>query len=254
MFYQLECRGRGYFQIGPLVLETGDLFGLHRRYQVGTSPHFVLVYPEVVALEGYDIASRRPIGEVRMMHRLFEDPTRIAGVRAYEAGDPLNRVHWRATARTGKLHSKIYEPSSITGATIVMEFNQAAFDPRHEPVRSELAVTAAASLANLELLADPARQAAIHRVGSTLQESLRGLWRLPNVGDIRQEGCVAGIELVCDWRTRKPFDMRKRVGARVTEAMARRGVLTRPVGDVIVLMPPFCSTQRQTQTVTTSIC
>ena len=148
MFYQLECRGRGYFQIGPLVLETGDLFGLHRRYQVGTSPHFVLVYPEVVALEGFDIASRRPIGEVRMTHRLFEDPTRIAGVRPYEAGDPLNRVHWRATARTGKLHSKIYEPSSITGATIVMEFNQAAFDPRHEPVRSELAVTAAASLAN----------------------------------------------------------------------------------------------------------
>ena len=148
MFYQLECLGRGYFQIGPLVLETGDLFGLHRRYKVGTSPHFVLVYPEVVALEGFDIASRRPIGEVRMMHRLFEDPTRIAGVRPYEAGDPLNRVHWRATARTGKLHSKIYEPSSITGATVVVEFNQAAFDPRHEPVRSELAVTAAASLAN----------------------------------------------------------------------------------------------------------
>jgi len=148
MFYQLECLGRGYFQIGPLVLETGDLFGLHRRYQVGTSPHFVLVYPEVVALEGFDIASRRPIGEVRMMHRLFEDPTRIAGVRAYEPGDPLNRVHWRATARTGHLHSKIYEPSSIAGATIVVEFNQAAFDPRHEPVRSELAVTAAASLAN----------------------------------------------------------------------------------------------------------
>jgi uncharacterized repeat protein (TIGR01451 family) len=148
MFYQLECRGRGYFQVGPLMLETGDLFGLHRRYKVGTSPHFVLVYPDVVTLEGFDIASRRPIGEVRMMHRLFEDPTRIAGVRPYEAGDPLNRVHWRATARTGQLHSKIYEPSSITGATIVMDFNQAAFDPRHEPVRSELAVTAAASLAN----------------------------------------------------------------------------------------------------------
>ena len=148
MFYQLECRGRGYFQIGPLVLETGDLFGLHRRYKVGTSPHFLLVYPEVVALEGFDIASRRPIGEVRMTHRLFEDPTRIAGVRAYEPGDPLNRVHWRATARTGQLHSKIYEPSSIVGATIVMEFNRAAFDSRHEPVRSELAVTAAASLAN----------------------------------------------------------------------------------------------------------
>ena len=69
-----------------------------------TSPHFLLVYPEIAPLEGYDLASRMPLGEIRMTHRLFEDPTRIAGVRAYEAGDPLNRVHWRATARTGSLH------------------------------------------------------------------------------------------------------------------------------------------------------
>ena len=41
----------------------------------------MLVYPKVVPLSGYDIASRRPIGEIRMTHRLFEDPTRIAGVR-----------------------------------------------------------------------------------------------------------------------------------------------------------------------------
>jgi uncharacterized protein (DUF58 family) len=131
-----------------LVLETGDLFGLHRRYGVAAQPHFLLVYPEVVPLEGYDVASRRPIGEVRMSHRLYEDPTRIAGVRRYEAGDPLNRIHWRATARTGVLHSKVYEPSSMAGATMLLDFHQASYDPRHEPYRSELAVTAAASIAN----------------------------------------------------------------------------------------------------------
>lgn len=146
--YQVEFQQRGYYQIGPLVLETGDLFGLHRRWRTGADPHFVLVYPEVVPLEGYDVASRRPIGEVRMTHRLFEDPTRISGVRAYQAGDPLNRVHWRATARTGQLHSKVYEPSSIAGSTILLEFNEGAFEPGSEPYRSELGVTAAASLAN----------------------------------------------------------------------------------------------------------
>jgi uncharacterized protein (DUF58 family) len=83
-----------------------------------------------------------------MTHRLFEDPTRISGVRAYQSGDPLNRIHWRATARTGELHSKVYEPSSIAGSTILLEFNTAAYDPSHEPYRSELAVTATASLAN----------------------------------------------------------------------------------------------------------
>ena len=146
--YQLECNRRGYYQIGPLVLETGDLFGLHRRYRVATAPHFLLVFPQVEALAGFDIASRRPIGEVKMSYRLFEDPTRISGVRRYEAGDPLNRIHWRATARTGTLHSKIYEPSTVAGATVVLDFHRDSFEARHEPYRSELAVKAASSLAN----------------------------------------------------------------------------------------------------------
>ena len=148
VLYRLDCNRRGYFQLGPLVLETGDLFGLHRRWRVATSPHFLLVYPRVMPLEGYEIASRRPIGEVRMSYRLYEDPTRIAGVRQYERGDPLNRVHWRATARTGELHSKVYEPSTIVGATLLLDFHQAAHAPQHEPHRSELAITTAASIAN----------------------------------------------------------------------------------------------------------
>ena len=148
LLYQLRCNRRGYYQIGPLVLETGDLFGLHRRYRVATQPHFLLVFPQVVPLAGYDVSSKRPIGEVRMSYRLYEDPTRIAGVRRYEAGDPLSRVHWKATARTGQLHSKVYEPSTVVGATILMEYHTASHDSRHEPLRSELAVTAAASIAN----------------------------------------------------------------------------------------------------------
>jgi uncharacterized repeat protein (TIGR01451 family) len=146
--YDLTFAMRGYYQIGPLVLESGDLFGLHRRYRVGTEPEFVLVYPKVIPLEGYDLASRRPLGEIRLVHRLFEDPTRIAGVRYYQPGDPLNRVHWRATARTLTLHSKVYEPSTIAGATILLDFHRRSYHRRGEPYRSELAVTTAASLAS----------------------------------------------------------------------------------------------------------
>jgi uncharacterized protein (DUF58 family) len=146
--YQVECLRRGYYQIGPLVLENGDLFGLHRRFRVEAAPKFVQVYPRVVPLEGYDLTSRRPIGDVRMTHRLFEDPTRIAGVRPYEAGDPLNRIHWRATARTGALHSKINEPSTLSGATALLDFHQSGYYKQGEPFRSELAVTAALALAN----------------------------------------------------------------------------------------------------------
>lgn len=147
LMYRLKLLMRGYYQLGPLVMESGDLFGLHRRYRVGTEPHFLLVYPRVVPLEGYDLASRRPIGEVRLTHRLYEDPTRIAGVREYQAGDPLNRVHWRTTARTGELHCKVYEPSTVMGVTLMLDFHQAGYPSKVEPLRSELAVTTAVSLA-----------------------------------------------------------------------------------------------------------
>lgn len=148
LYYQVRFQERGYYQIGPVVLETGDLFGLYRCFRTLTQPTFILVYPQVTPLEGYDLAARRPIGEVRLSHRLYEDPTRIAGVRAYQAGDPMNRIHWRATARTGSLQSKVYEPSSVAGATLLLDFHRAAFGQRDVRFRSELAVRMAASLAN----------------------------------------------------------------------------------------------------------
>ena len=147
ILYQLQCNRRGYYQIGPLVAETGDVFGLYRRFRILSEPSFLLAYPKVIPLEGFDIASRRPMGEVRLSHRLFEDPTRMAGVRSYQAGDPLNRIHWGATASTGQLHSKVYEASTIAGATLLLGFHEASFHPQHEPVRSELAVTTVASIA-----------------------------------------------------------------------------------------------------------
>lgn len=104
---------------------------------------------------------------------------------------------------------------------------------------------AAAALANLQILQTPASVRARRALEKTLQEALASLWPLKNVGDIRQVGLIAGIELVKNRRTREPFDLRERAGIRVCDAMARRGVLTRPVGNVIVLMPPYCTTAKQ---------
>jgi len=106
---------------------------------------------------------------------------------------------------------------------------------------------ASAALASLEILHDKKSVADRKRLESDLADALQSLWDLPNVGDIRQIGLVAGIELVKDWRTRRPFDLRERAGIRVCEAMAKRGVLTRPIGNVIVLMPPYCTTKAQVQ-------
>lgn len=145
--YTITFNRRGYFPIGPMTAETGDVFGLHRRHRVFTDPAFVMVYPKLLPITRFDFASERPIGEIRLANRLFEDPTRTAGVRPYMIGDPLQRVHWRATARTGELHSRIYEPTSLAGATLLIDFHNDGYHKRGEPMRSELAITAATAIA-----------------------------------------------------------------------------------------------------------
>jgi uncharacterized protein (DUF58 family) len=145
--YAVTFLMRGYYPLGPTLLETGDVFGLHRRHRVIGKPAYVMVYPKVVPLQKYDFASERPIGEVRLQNRLFEDPTRTAGVREYQFGDPLQRVHWKVTARTGVLHCRVYEPTTLAGATILVDFHADGYHSRGEPFRSDLAVTAAASIA-----------------------------------------------------------------------------------------------------------
>ena len=104
---------------------------------------------------------------------------------------------------------------------------------------------AAAALANFEILHGTNSIRARRQLETDLQRELQSLWQLPAVGDIRQVGLVAGIELVKNWRTREPFDLRERAGIRVCETMAAHGVLTRPIGNVIVLMPPYCTTRAQ---------
>jgi adenosylmethionine-8-amino-7-oxononanoate aminotransferase len=104
---------------------------------------------------------------------------------------------------------------------------------------------AASGLASLKILQGEDSRLKRARLEKQLESELQSLWPLPNVGDIRQVGLTVGIELVKDWQTRAPFDLRERAGIRVCEAMSRRGVLTRPVGNVIVLMPPYCTTPAQ---------
>ncbi len=107
---------------------------------------------------------------------------------------------------------------------------------------------AAAALTNLRLLRSPSAARARWNLEQMLRSELSSLWEIPIVGDIRQVGLIVGIELVKDWHTRATFDLAEQVGIRVCEALASKGVLTRPIGNVIVLMPPYCTSPGQLKT------
>jgi adenosylmethionine-8-amino-7-oxononanoate aminotransferase len=96
----------------------------------------------------------------------------------------------------------------------------------------------AAALASLDLFEKNDLVRSVEAKSRALADMLGELHDLPHVGDVRQKGFMVGIELVADRRTRQSFDPRRRVGAEVCARIRRRGVILRPLGDVIVLMPP----------------
>jgi adenosylmethionine-8-amino-7-oxononanoate aminotransferase len=111
----------------------------------------------------------------------------------------------------------------------------------------------AAALANLEVFEEEETLSRIANLSVSLGRCAEELWEHPNVGDIRVEGAIAAIELVRDFATRARFDPAERVGARVCEAARRHGLLTRPIGDVILLMPPYCTTEHQIATMVDAV-
>jgi adenosylmethionine-8-amino-7-oxononanoate aminotransferase len=97
---------------------------------------------------------------------------------------------------------------------------------------------AAVALASIERLEQKVMPALPERVAQ-LRVILAAVRELPHVGDVRQSGLMAGVELVRDKRTKERFPPGRRVGAEVCRAMREEGVLLRPLGDVVVVMPPL---------------
>lgn len=147
--YRLTCPRRGYHRIGPLLMESGDLFGLQKRFRTGERQDYVSVLPTIAYIETFNISAKRPQGPVRISNRIYQDPTRIHGIREYVPGDPLNTIHWKATARTGTLHVKTFEPTSVLGGTLILDLHEDNYKPERKEERMELAITTAASIAYL---------------------------------------------------------------------------------------------------------
>lgn len=147
--YHLECRERGYYQIGPARLRSSDLFGIFPRQRREQRVDYLLVYPRVLPLSQLGLPAKRPFGDVRSQERIFEDPSRVMGLREYQAADPLKRIDWKATARRQALQVKVFEPTITQHVVVVV--NIATFErpwQGYDPVVLERAVTVAASVAS----------------------------------------------------------------------------------------------------------
>jgi adenosylmethionine---8-amino-7-oxononanoate aminotransferase len=98
---------------------------------------------------------------------------------------------------------------------------------------------AAAALATLEIFDEEQTLIRIQPTIARLAEHLERIARLPHVGHVRRRGLIAGIELVCDTTTKEPYPWAEKRGQRVCDFARAEGVLLRPLGNVIVIMPPL---------------
>jgi len=97
----------------------------------------------------------------------------------------------------------------------------------------------AAALTNLEIFEKEKTLQKLQAKISCLKGTLEPFTLLPHVGEVRQKGFMVGIELVKDKKTKEPYPLEEKIGIRVTNEARKRGVVIRPLGNVIVLMPPL---------------
>jgi uncharacterized protein (DUF58 family) len=120
--YRVRCLARGAYRLGPAQIEGGDPFGFYRTVREITERPSLIVYPRPLPLAELGLPARHPLGDLRA-RQLIRDPLRTIGVRDYHPDDPLKDVHWSATARTGTLQTRVYEPTTARELAIFLDLD-----------------------------------------------------------------------------------------------------------------------------------
>jgi uncharacterized protein (DUF58 family) len=127
--YSILLRKRGVYRLGPAKLESGDLFGLFEKAGEGDADTATLdtvtVFPEPLPFRELRLPTEDPFGDRSARRRLYEDPNRPMGVRDYHPEDDFRHIHWPATAHTGDLQVKVYQP--ISARVMVICLNVSTF-------------------------------------------------------------------------------------------------------------------------------
>ncbi len=145
--YHVAARRRGYYQIGPMRLTTGDIFGIQPEV-TGTLPaQYLTIYPRLTPLTKLGLPSRLPFGTIASRQRLFEDPARPMGVRDFRSGDSIRQINWKTSAHTRNLVVKTFTPAISLETAVMLDLHNEAYQPKNRLNRQEWAIEVSASLA-----------------------------------------------------------------------------------------------------------
>uniref|UniRef100_UPI00293E1FC3 DUF58 domain-containing protein n=1 Tax=Clavibacter sp. MX14-G9D TaxID=3064656 RepID=UPI00293E1FC3 len=134
--YDLTPERRGLHEVGPLAVEEHDPFRLMVLRHVGGGTTRLVVTPRIADLEAEPGGQVSSEGESERVQRRADGGEDDLGTREYRAGDPLRRVHWRATARHGELMVRQEEQRSSPRSLVLLDTRTAGF-PLHPAVDAD---------------------------------------------------------------------------------------------------------------------
>lgn len=146
--YEVKARRRGYYQLGPMRLTVGDLFGLAKERQIELAPNYLTIYPRITQLGRLGLPSRLPFGTLASRQRLYQDPSRPSGVREFRSGDSLRQINWKVSAHSQQLLVKTLEPSKSLETVILFNLYSRDYQRANRASTVEWAVEVTASLAS----------------------------------------------------------------------------------------------------------
>ncbi|HEX5590426.1 MAG TPA: DUF58 domain-containing protein [Candidatus Limnocylindrales bacterium] len=139
---------RGHFRVEPLQIRTGDPFGFFESSAAVGTGVTVVVYPRIEALPLWRLPAANIDGSHAMPERTLQATPLATTVRPWAPGDAFNRIHWKSTARHGDIQVKEFDLEQTADAWIVLDLDRAGQVGRGDESTVEVAVRAAASVAD----------------------------------------------------------------------------------------------------------
>lgn len=137
---------RGRYKLGPIVLRSGDPFGLFPREARVPTVALLLVYPRVVPLPHWRLPGSVLEGGVLTGQRSLQSTSMVMGIREYRSGDAMNRIHWPSSMRHRTLHVKEFELDKTADLWIYLDLERHWHRGEGEDSTEERTVTVAASI------------------------------------------------------------------------------------------------------------
>lgn len=147
--YRLSSVPRGEHQFTEVWVESSDLFGFFSQRRVIRRFDEILVFPSYEEIRAFPTVNEKNTGLTFALGRTSENVASVMGIREYMSGDRLNRIHWKATARTGGLKTKEFEIHVTNDFLLFLDATKKGYGNR--PVDFEKAVRLAATLVHFSV-------------------------------------------------------------------------------------------------------